>query len=91
MVHQAQRSQVILAFLGAGLDQPPDRALAVTTLADARCGLTAHQAGNQPIDAWLAEEVRHGGLRENAATLAVRELPEHQAPTAPTRAGGETL
>lgn len=80
--HEQQRSQVILAFLGAGLHQPPDRALAVTALAEARRGLTAHQARDQPIGTWLAEQVRHGGIRENAATLAVLELSGHQARTA---------
>lgn len=76
------RSQAILAFLGAGLHQTPSRAQAVTALADARRGLAADQAHAQPIDTWLAEQVRHGGIRENAATLAVLELPEHRDHTA---------
>lgn len=80
--HEQQRSQVILAFLGAGLQHPPDRALAVTALADARRDLTAHQARDKPIDTWLTEQVRHGGIRENAATLAVLEIPGHQGRTA---------
>jgi hypothetical protein len=76
-----QRSQAILAFLGAGLHQPPDRALAVTALGSARRDLAARQASSQPIGPWLTEQARHGGIRENAATLAVLELPElhHQA------------
>jgi len=72
-----RRSQAILAFLGAGLQQPPDRALAVTALASARRDLAALQASNLPVGTWLTEQARHGGIRENAATLAVLELPEH--------------
>src|SRR5215469_16524591 len=70
---EQQRSQAILTFLGAGLQQPPHRALAVTALANARRGLAAHRASSQPVDTWLTEQVRHGGIRENAATLAVLE------------------
>lgn len=73
-----QRTHAVLAFLGAGLQQPPDRALAVTALGSARRDLAAQQASNMPIGTWLTEQVRHGGIRENAATLAVLELPEHQ-------------
>jgi phytoene dehydrogenase-like protein len=69
-----QRSQAILAFLGAGLQQPPDRALAVTALGNARRAVAAQKASEQSIETWLAEQVRHGGIRENAATLAVLEL-----------------
>jgi hypothetical protein len=71
-----QRSRAILAFLGAGLQQPPDRALAVTALGSASRDLAARQASSQPIGPWLTEQARHGGIRENAASLAVLELPE---------------
>ena len=77
-----QCGQAILAFLGTGLHQAPSRALAVTMLADARRGLAACQVGSHPVETWLAQQVRHGGIRENAATLAVLELPEHRQQTA---------
>ena len=54
----------------------------MTALGNARRDLAAQQASNQSIDTWLAEQVRHGGIRENAATLAVLELPEHRHQTA---------
>ena len=59
----------------------PGRALALTALGNARRDLAAQQASSQPIGPWLTEQARHGGIRENAATLAVLELPElhHQA------------
>lgn len=79
MVHQEhQRSDAILAFLEAGLHQPLDRALAVTAISNARRELADQQARNQPIDAWLAEQAHYGGIRENAATLVVLELPRHR-------------
>lgn len=59
----------------------------MTVLGNVRRDLAAQQAGNQPIDTWLAEQVRHGGIRENAATLAVLELPEHHDQTAEAYAG----
>lgn len=33
---------------------------------------------NEPIDTWLAHEVRISCIRENAATLAVLEIPERR-------------
>ncbi len=46
----------------------------VSALAVARQTVQAHQA---PIDSWPAGEVRLRGIRENAAVLAVLEIPEH--------------
>lgn len=48
----------------------------MTALGSARRDLAARQASGQPIGPWLTEQARHGGIRENAATLAVLELPE---------------
>jgi hypothetical protein len=85
---------VVIAFLGAGLSSAPSKALAVTALADARRAVTARQAQGQALDAWLAGEVRVRGIRENAAVLAMLELPGRREETArvyrdehPDRAG----
>ena len=75
---QERRSDAIVAFLGAGLAVSPSTALMVTTLADARRSIKASQAQSQPIDDWLAREVRLGGIRENAAVLAALEILERQ-------------
>jgi hypothetical protein len=72
------RSQAIVAFLRAGMHDSLSTALAVQALADARRSVAAHRARNEPIDNWLAGEIRFPGLKENAATLAALELPEHR-------------
>jgi hypothetical protein len=71
--------QAIMAFLGAGLRPPPSRALTVTALAGARRAVASHQARGESLGKWLAGEVRVRGIRENAAVLAVMELPEYRA------------
>jgi hypothetical protein len=71
--------QAITAFAGAGLRPPPSRALAVTALAGARRSVASHQARGESLGKWLAGEVRVRGIRENAAVLAVLELPEYRA------------
>jgi hypothetical protein len=70
---EERRSQAIMAFLGAGLHQPPSLALAVTALADARRTVASLWSRGEPIAHWLASETRLHGIRENAATLAVME------------------
>ncbi len=72
-------SQAIMAFLGAGLRPPPSRALAVTALAGARRSVGSHPARGESLGKWLAGEVRVRGIRENAAVLAVLELPGYRA------------
>jgi hypothetical protein len=77
-----RRSEAIIAFLGAGLPSPPSRAVMVLALADARRAVKEHQARTAPIGSWLAGEIRLGGVRENAAVLAVLEGPERRADVA---------
>ena len=79
---EARRSRAVLAFLGAGLHAVPSRASAVTALADARRAVAACLARGGAIDEWLAGEIRFRGIRENAAVLAVLEIPERQAEAA---------
>ena len=71
-----RRPDAILAFLGAGLFQRPSRTEAVDAIAAARRGVAACQARRAPVWQWLAGEVRLGGIRENAAVLAVLEIPD---------------
>jgi hypothetical protein len=71
-----RRQLAVIAFLGAGMYDPLTPALAVQALADARRSVAACRARNEPILTWLADEIRFPGIRENAATLAVLELPE---------------
>ncbi len=71
--------QAIMAFLGAGLRPPPSRALAVTALAGARRSAASHQARGESLGKWLTGEIRVRGIRENAAALAVLELPGYRA------------
>ena len=78
------RRRPVLAFLGAGLDSVPSTASAVTALAAARRAVAAHLARGEAVDEWLADEIRLRGIRENAAILAVREIPERRAETAET-------
>ena len=70
-----------MAFLGAGLVQRPSRAQAVDALAAARRGVASCQARGGAVSEWLADQVRRHGIGENAAVLAVLEIPDlrHQA------------
>lgn len=88
------RSQAIAAFLSAGVAPQPAKALLVRALAEARRSVWILQHAGKPAAAWLGTESRHRGLRENAATLAVMEIPELTAEVAadyaeryPDRAG----
>lgn len=71
-----RRRDAILAFLGAGLFQWPSRARAVAALAVARREVAACQARSRPVQRWLVGEVHLRGIRENAAVLAVLEIPD---------------
>jgi hypothetical protein len=77
-----QRRHAIIAFLGAGLHQPPSPALAVEALASARRAVAAHLARGTSISEWLASQIRVHGIKENAAVLAVIEIPAYQHATA---------
>jgi hypothetical protein len=72
---EKRRAAALAAFLGAGVHSPPSTALLVAALASARRSVAMQQARGLPVDGWLAEEVRLRGIRENAAVLAVLELP----------------
>jgi hypothetical protein len=67
-----------MAFLRAGLYQPPSRALAVAVLARARRMAALHQVRGDSVSEWLASEARAGGIGDNAAALAVMELPAYR-------------
>jgi hypothetical protein len=47
----------------------------VEVLAGARRAAAMHQMHGRALEEWLAGEVRLRGIRENAAVLAVLELP----------------
>lgn len=76
-----RRRDAIMTFLGAGLVQRPSRAHAVAARAVARREVASCQAGGESVMEWLAGEVHCRGIRENAAVLAVLEIPQyrHQA------------
>jgi hypothetical protein len=79
---EQRRSEVIMAFLGAGLHQPLSRALALSALAGARRTVASLLWRGDLVADWLATETRLRGIRENAATLAVMELRECRHGTA---------
>jgi hypothetical protein len=78
-LRRGQRSRAIAGFLSAGLSPAPPKSVMVWALAQARREVGARRTRNAPIDAWLAGEVHLRGIRENAAVLAVMELPDRRA------------
>ena len=80
--YQGRRGEAIIAFLGVGLHNPPSRAVMISALAGARRTVARLQSRGEPVADWLASETRLRGIRENAAALAVMELPEHRRDTA---------
>jgi hypothetical protein len=76
---QERRRAAVVSFLGAGLSSPLPTSVMVSALAAARRELQAHLARRAPVNSWLESEVRLRGVRENAAVLAVLELPEQRA------------
>jgi hypothetical protein len=48
----------------------------VDALAAARREVAACRARGESVRQWLADEVHHRGIRENAAVLAVMEIPD---------------
>jgi hypothetical protein len=79
---EKRHSAALVAFLGAGMQPPPSTALLVRTLADARRAVATNQARGLAVERWLAAEVRVRGIRENAAVLAVLEMPGWRDETA---------
>jgi hypothetical protein len=71
----------IMAFMGAGLFQRPSPAQAVDALAAGCREVASCRAHGESVRQWLAGEVHHRGIRENAAVLAVLEIPSfrHEA------------
>jgi hypothetical protein len=91
---EERRRAALIVFIGAGIPWPPSTALIVAALADARRAVAKRQARGLAVDQWLAGEVRLRGIRENAAVLAVLEMPGRRAEIAaayrqqhPDRAG----
>ena|SRR5258708_4704266 len=79
---EGRRRAALTAFLGAGMASPPSEALLVAALAGARRVVAVHQARGLAVDEWLAGEVRLRGIRENAAVVAVLEMPGRGEETA---------
>jgi hypothetical protein len=79
---EGRRGEAIMAFLGAGAHNRPSRAAMVSALASARRTVAILQSRGEPVADWLASETRLRGIRENAAALAVMEIPEHRHDTA---------
>src|SRR5262245_66298123 len=79
---QERRHAAVVSFLGAGLSFPLPTSVMVSALAAARREVKAHLARRAPVDCWLESEVRLRGVRENAAVLAVLDLPERRAEVA---------
>jgi hypothetical protein len=69
-----RKGAILVGFLSAGLDPAPSRAVLVSALADARRTIAALRSRREPIDQWLASEIRFRGVRENAAVLAALEV-----------------
>src|SRR5690242_10139042 len=65
-----------IAFVGAGLYDKPWKGLMVEAVTKARRAVAGYLARNEPVDDWLSSEVRLRGIRENAAVLAVLEVPQ---------------
>ncbi|GIH11467.1 hypothetical protein Rhe02_95340 [Rhizocola hellebori] len=65
----------LAAFLGAGLVPSPSRVDMARALATARLCVASYLNRQEPLASWLACEIRARGLRENAAVLAVLEIP----------------
>jgi hypothetical protein len=76
-----RRRDTIMAFLGAGLFQRPSPAQAVGALATARREVASCRAHGESVRQWLTGEIHHRGIRENAAVLAVMDIPDfrHEA------------
>jgi len=81
-VNDDERRHSLLAFVGAGLAQPPAKALVVGALAAARRTAAAYRARHEPIDDWLASEIRLRGIREAVAFVAALEIAERRADVA---------
>jgi hypothetical protein len=82
LADHAARSEALTAFLSAGVAPRPTKALLVRALAAARRSVQELRHAGRPVADWLGTESRYGGLRENAATLAVLEIPELTAAVA---------
>ncbi len=67
----------MMAFLSAGVTPDPARAQLSTDLAAARRTVAACRRRLESCEAWLAGQVKYGGLRENAAVLATIEANPH--------------
>lgn len=70
------RREALITFLGAGMAPLPTRALLVSALSGARCSVAALRHSEQLLGEWLKSEIRHPGIRENAAMLATIEILE---------------
>jgi hypothetical protein len=75
-IQDERRRIAIMTFLGAGLVRQPSRAQAVAALSAARRQVASFRARSESVRQWLAVDVHRRGIRENAAILAVLEVPD---------------
>ena len=72
------RQTALVELLAAGIVPVPTANQLVTALADARRHVASYHARNEPLDDWLATQVKRRGVIENAAVLAAVELPVYR-------------
>jgi hypothetical protein len=72
----AEWKGALIAFLSAGTASEPATAQLVSALAAARRAVAGNRSEGRPLTQWLEDETRLRGIRENAAVLAVMEVPE---------------
>ena len=77
-----RRFDSLAAFLGAGMGYTPTRGQIVEALAAARRAVKVDRRHEHLLKEWLQGEIRMRGIRENAAVIAVLEIPEFREETA---------
>ena len=70
------RFHALSTFLGSGMGYTPTRGQIVGALAAARRAVEVNRSHERLLKEWLQSETRVRGIRENAAALAVMEIPE---------------
>ena len=71
-----RRFRALSTFLGSGMGYTPARGQMVAALAAARRAVVVNRPHERLLKEWLQSETRVRGIRENAAVLAVMEIPE---------------
>jgi hypothetical protein len=71
-----RRFNALSTFLSSGMGYTLTRGQIVGALAAARRAVVVNRAHERLLKEWLQSETRVRGIRENAAVLAVMEIPE---------------